>query len=446
MVYHWTHRRYLQLLDSGHGPQRCSRLTMATKKPTSNFTSFRILGKRAQELFVRAKKIKSRTESADGLLPADATSPSSDMTIRVSLTGVRQASLVVLAVCVGAWMVVILEDKIILMLLGFFVATIIDPGVRMMERMGIPRGIGILIHYFLAIFIFMFLVLSLIPIIASQLQQIAVLLNDNVNAFLNNPQISLPLVSVEVNRQLTEFVRVTLQNLSITRFTDALQTISTNMSSIAQGSFVFATKLAGSVFDFFVNLIIVLVLAFFIQIEREHLRSWLRSFFPSRYRPYIDMKTEAIQEKIGQWARGQILLGVSIGLLVFVALTILQIPYAITLSILAGFTEFIPYIGPLIAAVPAALIALTEGGFIWALIVMGVYYIIQWSESNLLVPLIMKRAVGISPIALIFAMLVALSFPNIINPILGLLIAVPVTTIIAIFLNDFRRAPTSYDK
>ena len=53
---------------------------------------------------------------------------------------------------------------------------------------------------------------------------------------------------------------------------------------------------------------------------------------------------------------------------------------------------------------------------------------------------------GISPISLIFAMLVALSFPNIINPILGLLIAVPVTTIIAIFLNDFRRAPTSYDK
>ncbi len=419
---------------------------MATKKPSDSFTSFRILGKRAQELFIRAKKLKSRDGERQELPRIDVIPSGEELVVRFSLTGILQASLIVLAVCVGAWMAVILQDKIILMLIGFFVAAIIDPGVRMMERMGFPRGIGILIHYFVALFVFLFLVVSLIPIIASQLQQIAVLLNDNVNAFLNNPQISLPLVTTEVNRQMTEFVRVTLQNLSINRFTDALQTISTNMSSIAQGSFVLATKVAGSVFDFFVNLVIVLVLAFFIQIEREQMRSWSRSFFPARYRPYMDAKTEAIQEKIGQWARGQILLGLSIGILVFVALTILQIPYATTLSILAGFTEFIPYIGPLIAAVPAVLIALTEGGFIWALIVMGVYYIIQWSESNLLVPLIMKRAVGISPIAIILAMLVALSFPSVINPILGLLIAVPVTTIIAIFLDDFRRSPTTYNK
>jgi predicted PurR-regulated permease PerM len=419
---------------------------MASKKPSDNFTSFRILGKRAQELFIRAKKLKLREqESEESTLP-EASTPHEEIMIRFSLTGVLQASLVVLAVSIAAWMTVILQDKIILLLLAFFVAAIIDPGVRMMERMGFPRGIGILLHYILALFVFLFLVISLIPIIASQLQQIAVLLNDRVNDFLNNPQISLPLLTEEVNKQLTEFVRVTLQNLSITRFTDALQSISANMSSIAQGSFILATKVAGSVFDFFVKLIIILVLAFFIQIEREHLRSWSRSFFPVRYRPYMDVKIEAIQEKIGQWARGQLLLGLSIGSLVFVALTILQIPYAVTLSILAGFTEFIPYIGPLIAAVPAVLIALTEGGFIWALIVMGVYYIIQWSENNLLVPLIMKRAVGVSPIAIIFAMLVALSFPSVINPVLGLLIAVPVTTIIAIFLDDFRRAPTGYNK
>jgi predicted PurR-regulated permease PerM len=168
-----------------------------------------------------------------------------------------------------------------------------------------------------------------------------------VNTFLNNPQISLPLLTTEVNHQLTQFVHVTLQNLSITRFTDALQTLSTNMSSWAQGSFVVATKIAGG------------VVAFFIQLEREHLRTWSRSFFPAKYRPYIDAKIEAIQQKIGQWARGQLLLGLSIGLLVFVALTILRMPYAVTLAILSAFTEFIPYIGPFIAAVPAVLIALT---------------------------------------------------------------------------------------
>lgn len=420
---------------------------MASKKPSANFTSFRILGKRAQELFQRAKQeLKKRDENIDDLTTNDTASSDADITVRFSLVNVLQSALVILGVVLAAWMIGVLKNSLILMLLGFFVAAIIDPGVRAMERMGFPRGIGILLHYFLALFIFVFLLLSFIPIIAEQLRQIALLINNSVNAFLTDPQISLPLVSRDVNMQLTEFVHATLQNLSITRFTDALQSVSTNMSSIAQGSFILATKVAGSVLDFFVNLVIILVLAFFIQIEREHLRAWSRGFFPARYRAYADAKTEAIQQKIGQWARGQLILGISIGLLVFVALTILRMPYATTLAILAAFTEFVPYIGPFIAAVPAVLIALTDGGFIWMLIVAGVYYVIQWCENNLLVPLIMKRAVGLSPIAIIFAMLVALSFPTVINPVLGLLLAVPVTTIIAIFLDDLRHSSSTYHK
>ena len=62
----------------------------------------------------------------------------------------------------------------------------------------------------------------------------------------------------------------------------------------------------------------------------------------------------------------------------------------------------------------------------------------EWGENNFLVPLIMKRAVGLSPIAIIFAMLVGISFPDIIHPILGILLAIPTTTIIAVFLEDAR--------
>lgn len=411
---------------------------MATRKKSDPFTSFRILGKKAQDLFVKAAEIKKSMKD----LPADGEvtepSPCGDFTIRFAPGSVVQAACLILAVIVASWLVSVLSDKIILLLLAFFLAAIIDPGVRFLERIGFPRGIGILLHYFFALFVIVFLVLSLIPIIASQLQQIAFLINDRVNEFLLDPRISLPLLTDDVNTRLTELAEATLQSLSITKFTDALQFLSHSMSSLAQGSVLFATRLAGSVGNFIVKLIIVLVLAFFIQIEKEHIRLWVRSFFSARTRAYMDIKADAIHEKIGQWARGQLLLGLSIGLLVFIALSILRIPYAATLAVLAGFTEFIPYIGPFIAAVPAVLIALTDGGFIWALIVMGVYYVIQWCENNLLVPLIMKRAVGLSPIAIIFAMLMGLSFPDIIHPVLGLLIAVPVTTIIAIFLDDWR--------
>ncbi len=412
---------------------------MPKKKDSDSFTSFRIIGRKAQQLLERAAELRQKDTSGTSTPPpVDRKDTREEVTVRFSLVNIAEVALLLLAIGVGVTLVVVLRDNIIVLLLAFFLAAIIDPGVRMLERNGFPRGIAVLLQFLLAIFVFLFLLISLIPILASQLQQIAILINDSVNAFLLNPQIHLPLVSAELNVRLTTLVEATLANLAITQFTDALQILSQNMSSVAQGSVLVLSRIAGSVGNFFITLIIVLVLAFFIQIEKEHIRQWIRSFFTARGRAYMDLKADAIGVKIGQWARGQILLGVAVGLLVFIALAILRIPYAATLAVLAGFTEFIPYVGPLIAAVPAVLIALTEGGIFWALIVMGIYYVIQWCENNLLVPLIMKRAVGLSPIAIIFAMLTGLSFPSLIHPVLGLLLAVPVTTIIAIFLDDYR--------
>ncbi len=414
------------------------------KKSDEAFTSFRVLGKKAQDLIQRAsselQKRRKKEETSDA--PAGADNDSSQiLTVAFSPWSILQATLVVVAVALGLVLLVWLRNVIILLLLGFFVAAVIDPGIRMMERWNIPRGIGILIHYVFALLVFVFLMISLIPIIAEQLQQIAFLINTQVNLFLANPDFSwLPLVSADVQAQLADVVQATLRNLSINSFTEALQSLGDNMSSVGVGSVLFVTSLAGSVAGFFAQLIIVLVLAFFIQMEREHIRQWVRGFLGTRGRLYLDDKTEAVHHKIGQWARGQLLLGFCIGLLVYIALLILGMEeYAATLAVLAGFTEFIPYIGPFIAAIPAVLIGVTTGGFMWAFWIAVVYYAIQWCENNLLVPLIMRRAVGLSPIAIIFAMLSGLSFPQIIHPILGLLLAVPVTTIVTIFLEDWRK-------
>ena len=174
------------------------------------------------------------------------------------------------------------------------------------------------------------------------------------------------------------------------------------------------------------------------QLEKEKLIRWFLSFFPHRYRLYATGKSEAVHRKIAQWARGQLVLCFSIFLLTLTALLILRMPYALTLAVLAGFCEFIPAVGPFIAAIPAVLIGLTQGGFIWGLILVGIYYVIQWCENNLLVPLIMRRAVGLSPVAILFAMMVGISFPDTIHPVLGIMLAIPTTTIISIFLEDWR--------
>ena len=408
----------------------------------ATFTSFRIIGEKAQKILARARdtvaqaKSKSNGSHADSHLPDESQEP--EITVHVSSRSVLRATLTILAVAFVAVFLWALQDVLILFFLAVFIAVLIDPGVTQLRRLGIPRGLGILFHYFVALALFMFLIFSLIPIVAEQLQSLAITLTQQVNAFIAEPHIWLPFMSEHTNAQLSIFLQNTLRAMSIDDFAGALREMGQSLSTAAQGSLSFAVYLAGSVVNFFLNLIVVLVLAFFLQLEKEEIIGWLRGFLPWKYRTYVDDKSEAISWKLAQWVRGQLILCVAIGILTFLALVILRMPYALTLALLAGFTEFIPYVGPFMAAIPAILIGIAQNGFIWGIVVFVVYYVIQWCENNLLVPLIMKRTVGLSPTATIIAMLVAVSFPSIIHPVLGIMLSIPLTTVLGIFLEDWR--------
>ena len=406
-------------------------------KSQPSFTSLRIVGEKAQGLLKRARKKSKEINAKKFAVPKKA--DLEEILIHISISSAVKAAFSILLIVLGVFAVYHLRDKLILLFLGAFIAAVVDPGVVRMQQIGIPRSIAILIHYLVALFVIFFLFFSFIPIIADQLQDIAAFLSIEVDAFLSNPQISIPFIPGELNHRLTILMQTTLQGLSITEFSDALSQMGETLSTAAQGSVLFVAKIAGSVAKFFVSLIVVLVFGFFIQIEKERILRWIISFLPPSYRNYMHSKSEAIHTKIAQWARGELLLMISIATLTFIALIILRMPYALTLAVLAGFCEFIPAVGPLIAAIPAVIIALSTGGFLWALIVAGVYYIIQWCENNLLVPLIMRRAVGLSPVAILFAMMVGISFPNTIHPIVGVMLSIPIATIIVLFLEDWQK-------
>ena len=413
---------------------------MPSKKPTDpSFKSLRIVGKKAQSLITKARTMKETpTKTTKKSTMPKAPEPD-ELLMHISIRSFVQGGLTILAIILGFLALYHLRDKFFLLMLGVFVAAIVDPGVSFLEKMGVPRGLAILVQYLVAIFLIFFLLFSFIPIIAEQLQSISAYLSREVDIFLANPQIAIPFVPAEINQRLTLLSQTVLQSLSITELSDALSQMGETLSDVGQGSVVFVAQLAGSVASFLVSLAVVLVLGFFIQIEKENIFKWILGFLPKEYRAYLTNKSEAVHVKIGQWARGEILLMLSIFALTFTALLILRMPYALTLAVLAGFCEFIPAVGPLIAAVPAVLIAISEGGLIWAMVVAGVYYVIQWCENNLLVPLIMRRAVGLSPIAILFAMMIGISFPDTIPPVVGVMLAIPTTTIIAVFLDDWQR-------
>ena len=414
---------------------------MTPKKKQSSFRTMKIFGKKAQKLLDSARtrlKDSQRETKKKAVVKAEAEEMQDEILVHLSITTVVKAAFAILGIIAFVFLCYQLRDKILILFLAIFLSVVIDPGVETLEKWGLPRGFAIFMVYIVALALLLFLVISLIPILAEQIQQMAVRMAEMIDAFLADPTFRIPFLSHDINSYLNTLTRQVLADVYTGGVLQNLQQFGQRLSTAAQGSLIFVVGVAGSVVQFVVKLLLVLVLCFFFQLQKESVMRWARVFLPYRARRYADAKAEAIHEKLAQWIRGQLMLSLSIGILVFVALSVLRMPYAVTLAVLAFFAEFVPVVGPIIAAVPAVFIAIAQAGFFPAVIVMVVYYGIQWCENNLLVPLIMHRAVGLSPIAIIFAMLVGVSFPETIHPILGIILAVPVATILSIFLQDYR--------
>jgi predicted PurR-regulated permease PerM len=138
-----------------------------------------------------------------------------------------------------------------------------------------------------------------------------------------------------------------------------------------------------------------------------------------------------MQGKIGLWIRGQLILSLIIFSLTFLGLSILGVNYALVLALIAGLTEFVPYLGPTIAAIPAIFLAFTQSPML-ALFVLALYYIIQMVENHIIVPKLMQKVVGLNPVISIMVLLVGFKLAG----ILGAILAIPVVTIASVFLKD----------
>lgn len=406
--------------------------------PPNAFSSLRILGTRAQAL---VQKLRQSAKNAPVATVAAAPEARQrrEVTIELSLRSTLAAGLTILASLAAVILIIQLRDKLVLLFLAVFVAAIVDPGVRFLARFRVPRGIAVALHYVLAIVFIGFLFISLIPILAEQLQQLGTFLTASLNEYFQRPTVSLPFVSADVNYRLTRLLENAVQELSLTDITQSLGRAGASLSMAAQGSLDLATRVAGSLVKFIVSSMVVMGMAFFMQLEKEKIVLWLRSLLPTSSRQYVDDKTMAIQWRLGQWIRGQFLLCLSVGLLVLLGLTALRVDYALTLSLLAALCELIPGVGILVAAIPTLLITGTQQSPLYALAVFGVYYIIQMCETHLLAPHLIRQAVHLSPMAVLFGMLVGISVPSLIHPLLGVILAIPATTVAAIFLEDWQQ-------
>ncbi|MBU1089277.1 AI-2E family transporter [Patescibacteria group bacterium] len=346
------------------------------------------------------------------------------MTVDISTSSVARAALAILGIVALGWFLLEIKNIIALFFIAAFLALALDHFVDKMQEWKIPRSIGTLLIYIIFVTATGIVISSFVPILASEIPKLAKAVLDWVAGF--------GIDTTMIQNQITDFQNYLSgiqQNLNRENITAGLNVLST----IGQNAFAVVKTIAGGVFNF----VLVFVIAFFMIIDEDGIKSFLIALFPQRFHRYILEKGAAVESKFGAWVRGQAILMIAVGTLTFVALKIAGINYAATLATLAGLTELLPYAGPIIAFVPAVILALSQGGWILAFVVTLIYIGIQQLEGNVLVPLVMKKAVGLSPVIVMFAMFVGASFPETINPIVGIIISVPIATAISVFVRDY---------
>ena len=311
------------------------------------------------------------------------------------------------------------SDFILVIIASVVIASAIEPAVAAAKKRNIPRLPAVLSVYLISALVFVglfyFLLLPLAGEISSFIRTLTIYSNSITNGGI-----------------LSDLFRT--QNLFGGFDTPVLiRELSAQLNSLSaflsQGIFSGASLIFGGIFNF----VLILVLSFYLVAQEDGVSKFLKMITPMQHERYVIGLWRRSQHKIGLWMQGQLLSSALMALLVYLSLLIIGVPHALLLAVLAGVFELIPLVGATLAAIPTIFIAYTWGGMSIALIVAGLYIVIQQLEGHLIYPLVVKKMVGIPPIISIVSLVVGGTLAG----FLGVLISVPVAAALMEFISDF---------
>ena len=190
----------------------------------------------------------------------------------------------------------------------------------------------------------------------------------------------------------------------------------------------------------FSNVIFVtstLFFGFYFLLEKNLIQRLLGNFFDDIKLNKISLISERAQKRMAGWFWGEIILMIIVGLLTYVGLSLMGMKYALALAVLSGLLEVIPNLGPITATIPAFFIGLSQS-YVSGLSMIALYLAIQELENHLIVPIVMKKAVGIHPIITLIALIIGGKLAG----FMGVILAIPTT----IFLETILIEVNKFDK
>ncbi len=332
-------------------------------------------------------------------------------TVKLPPAEVARATLVVIAVAATCWLVWQVQEVLFLLVLAILLATAIEPLVKLLRRGPFTRGTGVLAVYTLIILIIGLPAYALIPSIIDQAASFTATLPDRLNA---------------VRPYALTLHPAAAATLVVGMLDDATRALQAPQQPAQEQIVEAGTTAAHTLFGF----VTVFVLAFYWLVERASIKRVALRAVPVRHARDVNTVWMEVEEKLGGWVRGQLILMLAIALAATAGYLVLGLPNPALLGVVAGLCEIIPMIGPFLAFAPAVLVALAVVDPTRALIVLAYALVIQQIESNVLVPRVMGSTVGISALTVLIGILIGAALAG----LPGAFLAVPIAGALQVIL------------
>lgn len=340
---------------------------------------------------------------------------SADSTVSISTGTIVRVVLVL----IFFYFLYFIKDVVLIILSAIVIASAIEPGTRWFKERRIGRLPAVLFIYIgSAAFLVSVFYFFLLPLLSE---------------------------SADVLKALPEYSRtLSVEPLSpaatggfLTNFSNSFSlpgiigTVNRTLAGFSSGFIGTIDVVFGGIVSFF----LIVVISFYLAVQEDGVGKFLRIVTPLTHERYVIDLWGRSKEKIGLWMQGQLLLSAIVAVLVFLGLTLLGVKNALLLAVLSGVFELIPLFGSFLAAVPAMLVAFLDGGLTLALLVTGLFLIINQFESQLIYPLVVKKVIGVPPIISILALIIGGKIAG----FLGILLAVPLAAVFMELVNDLEK-------
>lgn len=323
-------------------------------------------------------------------------------------------------VILGLGFIYVMRNVAAALLFAIILASALEPAIEWLKERRVPRILSVILIYLIltaAILLFIYLVL---PLFLEEFQ------NLSTTYPMLRKKLMVGLDKIGTPTFIADFKDDIIKKI--------LDIPTQYLEGFGGGVLTFLSGMFGG----FLSFVLIIVFSFYLATQEKGIENFLRMVTPLSYEPYVLNLWNRAQKKLGKWLQGQALLGAIVGVFIFFGLTFLGVDHALFLAFLAGLFEIIPVVGPILAAVPAVMAGLLTSP-LTGVLTIALYTIVQQVESNVIVPVVMKKAVGLSPLVVLLALVIG----GEIGGLFGIILSVPITAVLAELLEDWDKKKRS---